>query len=240
MVRFKYLIIIVSILVLNFKSFPQVKKSGFIISCGINLISSSEIYSNPYSPNLIERNRSFEIRNIFSPSLEIEYRFNEEVSIGISTEYVKTIRGGNYIFALAGNQVVELESEDGFVFVPFELSVYQLLPFSTENFNFILGGGLGYYSGYHLRNFGDAQITTLESSLVFGILVSAAIDYKIFENIALSLKTKYRAPEIKVKSRYDQNVINYKGKTINLIEDTFNSKIGINGTVFSFSLKYLF
>lgn len=234
-------IIVLLLLVISFSDFfPQTKREGFSILGGLGLISSSKIYPNPNSSNLIERNKSFEIENIISPFLEIKYSFNEEVSIGISSEYASKMKKGNYVAALAGSQLVELESEDGFNFIPIELSIYQTLPFSTTNFKFNIGGGLGYYFANMKRNFGDTKISTVESSQVFGIQVSASIEYKIFDYLGLQLLTKYRAPEIKVTSRYDKNVINYKGKTITLIQDTFDSKISVNGVVLLLGLNYNF
>lgn len=229
------------VLILSYGTFfAQTKKEGFTVNFGLGLISSSKIFPNPNSSDLIERNKSFEITNILSPTLEIKYGFNEEVSIGVSSEYASKMKKGNFVSALSGSQLVELESEDGFIFIPIELSVYQTLPFSTENFKFNIGGGLGYYIANLKRNFGDTKISTVESSPVFGIQVSAAVEYKILEYLGFYLQTKYRAPEIKVSSKYDKNTIEYKGKTITILQDTFDSKISVNGVVLVLGLTYNF
>lgn len=220
--------------------FSQVKNEKVSIGLGLGLISTSKIFPNPNSSNIIERNRAFELENILSPNLELRYHFNEEVSVGLSTEYASTMKTGNYVIALAGNQIVELKSEDGFDFLPIELSVYQTLPFSTNQFSFLIGGGLGYYKAWHKRNFGDTKISTLESSGVFGIQVSASVEYSFYDNLNFYFLTKYRAPEIKVKSKYDKTSINYQGRVITIIEDTFNSKISVNGVVLMLGLKYNF
>jgi hypothetical protein len=216
----------------------QSNKDGFTLSVGAGLISSSKIFPNPNSSNIVERNKSFEIENIFSPSLEVKYRFNEEVSIGISSEYAVKMKKGNYVTALSGSQIVELESEDGFEFIPVELSVYQTLPFSTESFYFNIGGGFGYYIAKMKRNFGDTKISAVESTPVFGIQVSASVEYKFIDKLSLFLQTKYRAPEIKVKNRYDKNVVNYQGRTITILQNTFDSKIGVNGVVLMLGIIY--
>lgn len=231
---------LVLLIILNFNLYPQNTKEGFKINLGLGLISSSKIYQNPNSSNIIERNKSFELENILSPTFEVRYSFNEEVSIGLSSEYASVMKKGNFVTALAGNQVVELESEDGYVFIPIELSVYQTLPFSTEDFKFNIGGGLGYYIANLKRNFGDTKISTLESSPVFGINVSAAVEYMLTKNFSVYIQTKYRAPEIKVKSKYDKNIINYKGREITIIQDSFDSKISVNGVVLVLGLSYNF
>ncbi len=232
------LVLIITLLTVN--HFPQSKESGFRVSFGLGLISSSKIFPNPNSSDLIERNKSFEITNILSPGIEIKYSFNEEVSIGLSSEYASKMNKGNFVSALSGSQLVELESEDGFVFIPIELSVYQTLPFSTENFKFNIGGGLGYYIADFKRNFGDTKISTVESSPVFGIQVSTQMEYKIFEYLGIYLQTKYRAPEIKFTSRYDKKDINYKGRTITILQDTFDSKLSVNGVVLVVGVNYNF
>jgi hypothetical protein len=150
------------------------------------------------------------------------------------------MKKGNFVIALSGAQLVELESEDGFNFIPVEISVYQTLPFSTETFKFIIGGGLGYYYAALKRNFGDTKISTVEAPPVFGIQVSTSMEYKFFENLGINLQTKYRAPEIKVKSKYNSNTVNYKDRTITIIQDTFDSKISVNGVVLVLSLTYNF
>jgi len=221
-------------------NFAQSKEEGFTLNLGLGLISSSKIFPNPNSSNVIERNKAFEIMNILSPTLEIKYRFNEEVSIGLSSEYASKMNKGNFVSALSGSQIVELESEDGYVFIPIELSVYQTLPFSTENFKFNIGGGLGYYMGYLKRNLGDTKISTIESSPVFGIQVSASVEYKLLDKLGIYLQTKYRAPEIKVTSRYEKNIVEYKGRTITILQDDFDSKISVNGVVLLLGLTYNF
>lgn len=238
MSKLNYIIFLIIFFNCNF--YAQSKGEGFSLNVGLGLISSSKIFPNPNSSNLIERNKSFEITNILSPTFEIKYSFNEEVSIGLSSEYASKMKKGNFVTALSGSQIVELESEDGFIFIPIELSVYQTLPFSTENFKFNIGGGLGYYIANLKRNFGDTKISTVESSPVFGIQVSASMEYKLLEYLGLYLQTKYRAPEIKVSSRYDKNTIEYKGKTITILQDTFDSKISVNGVVLVIGLTYNF
>ncbi len=237
----KFRIVVLLLLIfLTDKYLSQSKEVGFGLNIGLGLISSSEIFPNPNSSDLIERNKSFEIANILSPTVEIKYRFNEEVSVGLSSEYASKMKKGNFVSALSGSQIVELESEDGFVFIPVELSVYQTLPFSTENFKFNIGGGLGYYFASLKRNFGNTKISTVEASPVFGIQVSASVEYKISNYLGFCLLTKYRAPEIKIKSRYDSKIVEYKGKTITLLQDTFDSKVSVNGVVLVLGFSYNF
>ena len=44
---------------------------------------------------------------------------------------------------------------DGYELYPVELSIYYFLPFSTEDFKFYMGGGMGIYPGKRTREFGN-------------------------------------------------------------------------------------
>jgi hypothetical protein len=220
--------------------FSQSENIGFSVSSGVGLISSSKIFPNPKSSDLIQRNKSYEIANVLAPFIELKYHFNSELSIGLSAEYSSKMIKGNFVTALSGNQLVELESEDGYSFIPIEISIFQTLPFSTNDFNFNIGGGLGYYFAFFKRNFGNAVVQNVESSPVFGIQVSTSVEYKLFEYIKIYLQTKYRAPEIKVKSKYDKNEIVYKNRTITILQDTFDTKISVNGVVLTLGLSVNF
>lgn len=114
------------------------------------------------------------------------------------------------------------------------------MPFSTELFKFNMAGGIGYYHAIHTRKFGDTDISNLETKPVIGIQVSTGMEYLITENIGVRIQMKFRAPEIKVKSKYNSTTVNYKGNTITILQDTFDSKVSVNGAVFMLGVSYSF
>lgn len=221
-------------------AFSQYQNHDFSISVGSVYITSAELFLNPNSSDIFLRNQSFELKDIFSPAIEIRYRLSEAVAIGLSTEYNKKSQKGNFLTVLAGSQIIQLESEDGFVFIPVEIAVYHILPFSTESFKFNMAGGIGYYHAIHTRKFGDTDISNLETKPVIGIQVSTGMEYLITENIGVRIQMKFRAPEIKVKSKYNSTTVNYKGNTITILQDTFDSKVSVNGAVFMLGVSYSF
>lgn len=233
----KFLLVLI---ILAVPTFSQNQNHDFNISIGPVYITSAELFLDPNSSDIFLRNQSFELKDIFSPAVEIRYRLSEAVTIGLSTEYNKKSQRGNFLTVLAGSQIIQLESEDGFVFIPVELSVYHIMPFSTELFKFNMAGGIGYYHAIHTRKFGDTDISNLETKPVVGIQVSAGMEYLITENIGVRLQMKFRAPEIKVKSKYNSTTVNYKGNTITILQDTFDSKVSINGAVFMLGVSYSF
>lgn len=228
------------LIILTAPNFSQNQNHDFNISIGSVYITSAELFLNPNSSDIFLRNQSFELKDIFSPAIEIRYRLSEAVAIGLSTEYNKKSQKGNFLTVLAGSQIIQLESEDGFVFIPVELSVYHIMPFSTESFKFNMAGGIGYYYAIHTRKFGDTDISNLETKPVLGIQVSAGMEYLIKQNIGIRLQMKFRAPEIKVKSKYNNTTVNYNGNTITILQDTFDSKVSINGAVFMLGVSYSF
>ncbi len=231
---------LLTLTLLNSSNFSQDENYNFNITVGSVYLTSAALFLNPNSSDIFLRNQSFELKDIFSPTIEIRYRLSESVAIGLSTEYSRKSQRGNFLTVLAGSQIIQLESEDGFVFIPAELSVYHILPFSTESFKFNMAGGLGYYHAVHTRKFGDTEISNLESKPVIGIQVSAGMEYLINGNFGLRLQMKFRAPEIKVKSKYNETTVNYRGNIITILQDTFDSKVSINGAVFVLGFSYSF
>lgn len=231
---------LLALTILSASAYSQNHNQDFNISVGSVYITSAALFLNPNSSDIFLRNQSFELKDIFSPAVEIRYRLSEAVAIGLSTEYNRKSQRGNFLTVLAGSQIIQLESEDGFVFIPVELSVYHIMPFSTESFKFNMAGGLGYYHAIHTRKFGDTDISNLETKPVIGIQVSAGMEYLFTQNIGIRLQMKFRAPEIKVKSKYNNTTVNYKGNTITILQDTFDSKVSVNGAVFMLGVSYSF
>lgn len=236
----QYLKILFVVGFLSFSAFPQYQNTQFNICVSSVYVTSAELFLNPNSSDIFLRNQSFELKDIFSPAIEIRYKLSDAVVIGLSSEFDKKSQKGNFLTVLAGSQIIQLESEDGFIFIPVELSVYHILPFSTESFKFNMGGGLGFYYATHTRKFGDTEISNVETKPVVGIQVGAGMEYLLTENIGVRLQMKFRAPEIKVKSKYNNTTVNYKGNTITILQDTFDSKISVNGAVFMLGVSYSF
>lgn len=222
------------------ETYAQFNDKLFSINASAVYTTTAEIFLNPNSSDIVLRNESFELTDMLSPSFDFRFQLTKEVLVGISTEYLKTSQSGSFLTVFAGSQIVNLEVEDGFEFIPVELSVYHLMPFSTEFFKFTMGGGIGYYIAKQTRKFGNTDISNIKMEPAFGIQVSAGLEYLLRSYISLRFQMKFRAPEIKVKSQYNSTTVNYKGNTIEILQDTFDSKISVNGAMFSVGLSYLF
>ncbi|MGE5354156.1 MAG: hypothetical protein ACM3P0_18865 [Acidobacteriota bacterium] len=212
----------------------------FSLSLNYNYTTTARIFLNPKSPDEILRNNAFYMEDIFSPSMDLRYRLTEDILIGLNVEYIKKVQAGPNLTVLGGDGTQTIMVEDGFKVIPFELSAYYILPFSTEKFKFIMGGGLAYYYGEHLRKFGDEEVSNLKREFAYGIQAVVSSDYMINNFLSLRGEMKFRDPELEVTSKYKNKRVNYNGATIVLAQDTFQSKINIDGVTFTLGMAFHF
>lgn len=221
------------------ETLAQFNKS-FGISLNAVYSTSARIYLSPNSSDPILRNNSFIIENMFNPAVELRYRISDDILIGFNTEYMVKSEIGPNLTVFLGNSTVTIDVEDGFSLIPFELTAYYVLPFSTSKFKFLMGGGLGYYFGSHIRKFGDVDISNLERKIAYGIHVSVSMEYLIRDFVSIRSEMKFRDPQFSVKSKYSKKNVNYKGNLINLAQDSFDSKINVDGVAFILGLVFHF
>lgn len=231
---------VILIIILSIPVNSQYNGYNFSFSSGVVYTTEAEIFLNPGSVDPIVRNRSFEIQDVINPSLELRYRISEHLIIGLSAEFISVTQMGRNLTVLEGNNEIRLETEDGFNLLPLEASIFYQMPFSTESFKFLMGGGVGAYIGEFTRIFGDTEISTLERQTAFGIQVSISAEYLPIERFGLRLEMKFRDPEFKSKSKYNKDVVNYKGDQITILRDTFDTKVNVNGVTFLLAAAFYF
>jgi hypothetical protein len=139
---------------------------------------------------------------------------------------------GSTLRVFINNTTSVINIEEGFDLIPIELSLYYQLPFSTESFKFLMGGGGGYYIAEHIRKFGDVSVKNVEREAAFGIHVSISMEYLLRENIGLRTEMKFRDPQNSLTSKYTKEEVNYPDGTIRLPQDHFSSKINVDGVTF--------
>jgi len=235
--KLKYFIIIIAIL----SSAVYAQFNDKRLSIGINGVytTTAQIYLNPASSDPVIRNTSFEISDIFDPAIDIRYRITDDIIIGIASEYMNASAGGENLTVISGNITENIDVRDGFLLIPVEVSGYYILPFSTEKFKFLMGGGGAYYWGEHVRKFGDADISTVSRNFAYGIQVSVSMDYMIQEELTVHAEMKFRDPQFQLKSEYKNQEVNYNGQTIFLEQKTFDSKINVDGVTFILGFSFL-
>jgi hypothetical protein len=215
----------------------QIKNTGFSFLVKENFTSSSRLYLSPKSPDIVERNSSYAIDNIFSPAFEIRYQISTQMFLGLNFEYVSKTRKGIYLDVLDNDRVESVELEEGYSVVPVEFSFLYQLPFSSDIFKVLMYGGMGCYIGNNIRKFGDVSISTAKRKFAYGIHVGVSFEYELNSFIAASGELKFRDPEVDITSAYDNRTVHYGDKTVLLGQDHFDSKINIDGITYSLGIK---
>ena len=234
-----YLCPLIFFIILTLKSsFAQFNYHSFGVSANVVYTTSAEIFLNPNSSDPVVRNQSYTLEDIFNPALDVRYRLSEHFILGINLEYINKSAEAPNLTAFIGSQVVVLDVEDGFRVIPIELTAHYFFPFSTEDFKFLMGGGVGYYRGEFTRKISDAELALVERKIALGIHVSASMDYIVINNFSMRLEMRFRDPQYEVKSEYTKKEVVYQGETINLPDDAFETKVNIDGLTFILGIVY--
>ncbi len=233
---FKFLIIVFLSIFFSAHTIAQFSTAKLGIAVNAVYTTSVDIFLNPNSSNSEVRNKSFTLENIWNPGIDIRYRFTNEFILGLNIEYMKKTATVPNLTAFVGNQVFVFEVEDGFSAVPIELTAHYYFPFSTEDFKFMMGGGVGYYIGEFIRKFQEVELEITQRKFALGLHVSASIDYIIIENLSARFEMKFRNPQYTITSKYSQTEVTYQGNVIQLPENPFDTKVDINGLTFIFGL----
>ncbi|MCH7723344.1 MAG: hypothetical protein IIC76_08450 [Bacteroidetes bacterium] len=216
--------------------------NGNDISIGIYgfYTTSASVFLNPNASDIVVRNKSFLIEDIWNPGVDIRFRVSEPLILGLNIEYIRITRSAPNLNVFLGGSVVTLIVDDGFKLIPVELSAYYLLPFSTEGFKFLMGGGLAYYNGEFIREIGETEVKNITKEAAFGIHVSISMDYVPINDVAIRFQMKFRDPQFTVSSQYEQQEIEYEGNVIILPEGSFNTKINLDGITFMLGAAFQF
>ena len=219
-------------LVMFSSGFAQFNEHNFGLSINGAYTTSAEIFLNPNSSDLTIRNSSFELTDIFSPSIDFRYKLARQFIVGLSVEYVNKTKTAPNLNVFIGSQVVAINVEDGLRVLPVELSAFYLFPFSNEEFIFLMGGGIGYYRGEFTRKVSDAELSLTSRKIAIGIHVMTSMDYMLLENLSFRFEMKFRDPQYNVTNKYTKTEVEYNGTTIQLTEENFETKVNINGITF--------
>lgn len=216
--------------------------NGNDISIGVYgfYTTSASVFLNPNASDIVVRNESFLIEDIWNPGVDIRFRVSEPLILGLNIEYIRITKSAPNLNVFLGGSVVTLIVDDGFKLIPVELSAYYLLPFSTEGFKFLMGGGLAYYNGEFIREIGETEVKNITKEAAFGIHVSISMDYVPINDVAIRFQMKFRDPQFTVSSQYEQQEIEYEGNVIILPEGSFNTKINLDGITFMLGAAFQF
>lgn len=109
---------------------------------------------------------------------------------------------------------LRVPNEEGFVMTAYELSGYYIVPISSENIKFYIGGGFGLYDGERIRTFANVSAATIKSESNIGIHVMTGIDYKVNSRFAIRGELKFRDPHFDITDKFDQAYAEYLGERV--------------------------
>ncbi len=224
----KFIKILFLISLLSIITSAQSNGKDFGISFNFNYTTTSKLYLQPDSPDLILRGVHQTLDDIYSYSIEVRYQISESIILGLGTESIKKTFDNS--INLGGIRAL---MKDGYKTVPIEFSAYYLIPFSTERFKFYMGGGFGLYIGQQIRELGDVSISNESKKIGYGIQVSVGMDYLVNQFLSLRGQMRFRDPEFEMESKYSDTTVNYNGRIYILPAEKFTSKVNINGITFA-------
>jgi hypothetical protein len=233
----KYCLSLIFLLSLN--AFPQYDKK---FSIGINFIYTTDarIFLHPNAADPFERTTEFDLSGINSPGINFRYKLLEELYLDLDLEYLKKTGTGLNEQAYINGILSDINVEDGFRMIPVELSIYYLLPFSTDNLKFLMGGGGGYYYGSMIRKFGSLDVSTIKRKIAYGIQVSVDMEYVLLQDFSVRAEMKFRDPQFTVSNHYNKQEFSYEGNMVRIARQDFETKINVYGVNFLFGFVYHF
>lgn len=220
--------------------YPQYYDKDFSVSVNGVYTTSASVYLTPFSSDPFLRNNAFPLEDIFNPAIEFRYKVSEALMLGFGTEYMKSLKAGPNLTVFGGNSTINIVVDDGFILIPLEFTLFYILPFSTEDFKFAMGGGVGYYLGEHVRQFGQVKVSNVERKTAYGIHVLISGDYMITDFLSARGEMKFRDPQFTVTSKYNKREVEHNGVLITLPQQSFDSKINVDGVTFILGIAFHF
>lgn len=225
--------VIILFVLFSSAGFTQFNGNKFTVGADCVYTTSSKVYLYPNSADLTLRNKAFPIDDIVNPGINFRYRLTGSLLIGLNTEYMtKTISAKN-LTVFYNDRTAAINVHDGFILVPVELTLYYLLPFSTERWKFLMGGGAAYYYGEQVRKFGNETVKSVPKNIAYGIHVLIGGEYLLTNFLSIRMAMKFRDPQFTVMNTYLKKNVDYNGTIITIAQHTFESKINVDGVTFS-------
>lgn len=232
--------LLILLFVISFVSVKaQYNGANFGLSGNFIYTTTAKYYPYPNSSDIIEGSYSITIDDITSFSAELKYKLSESIFMGANVEFIEAeFRGSTKL--LIGQDYEDAAVFDRFTVIPFEISLYYVLPFSGEKFKFLMEGGAAYYYGSFDREMGDAAIENTKKDFAYGIHTGLSMEYLFSDYFILQFKMKFRDPEVEIESRYNSNTVNINGREAIIPRETFASKLNIDGVSFVLGISTQF
>lgn len=235
-----FLILIISLPASGQENGKQPSDFSWNLRANYNYTTDAKIFYFPNSSDFELRNSYFPLNSITNFSAEIRYIASELIDIALNIEYIDATKTSNNLAVIYNERTELINVADGFYVFPVELMLRYKLPFSSDKFIFSFGGGVGVYYGGQIRKAGNTEVSNIKRDIGFGILVGFDLDYYFSESFFLTSGMKFRDPEFRVTSSYDKREITWNGRQVLIPQESFESKINMDGILFRIGLGISF
>jgi opacity protein-like surface antigen len=158
--------------------------------------------------------------------------------IGISIERIRS--NGSSFSGLGNSPYVIIPVTEGFDMTLAEVSGYYIVPVSTDEIQFYMGGGFGYYNGQRHSSFAGIVPIVLKTESNVGIHVLTGVEYALTKNLGLRGELKFRDPHFDVTDKYKQGSVYYKGYYIRLRQTESVTRVNLNGINYMLGVVFKF
>ncbi len=230
--KFK-IIIFIFLICATGKIFPQYETGNLSFGFNASYITTARMFLNPESENFDLRNRGIDVEDIYGYSADLRYAISSRIILGLNVDLIEKTLNLPNLLANTSEGLRSIGVDDGFRLIPVELTVYYFLPFSTDKFKFMMGGGAGYYYGKFIRKLNEDLIESENKEFSYGIHVAVSMDYLISKMIAIRTEMKFRDPQYTTTNTYKSREVENEGRPVLLLNDSFRTKINVDGVSFS-------
>jgi opacity protein-like surface antigen len=211
------------------------------------ILASGVLSANDYDLSLSVKG-SFTTSTRFTYNIDRVNTFSEERTITSNLGYGADLRWNilwdRFYIGVSGEKIAGMDKwsvlypqygylavphQEGFEVTAVELSGYYVVPISSEEIRFYLGGGLGTYDGSRTFSIAGVKTETISSASYMGIHVMTGIDYRLHARIGLRLEIKFRDPHFDVTTKFEQPSAEYQGRRIALPQTEEVTKVNLFG-----------
>jgi hypothetical protein len=180
------------------------QEDNYSLSIKLSYTTSSKIFLNPTSTDLLLRGKYFSIDNIYGWGIELRRKINDtQIQVGLSVDYVSKLE-----------DIQPTNSKDGFWAIPIELTGYFYIPILEGDLKIFLGGGGGYYMGERTYYISQTKAQVIEHSPGAGIHILGGVDYLFYKGLGIRSQMKFRDVQFRTTSRIqDSNIGDLQSQT---------------------------
>ncbi|MBI3787400.1 MAG: outer membrane beta-barrel protein [Ignavibacteriales bacterium] len=200
--------------------------------------TSSKVFANPDSPSPDVRSQYLDFSNIYGGGIEFRFKNpDDNFFLSLSVEYLSKRQEQSQLTALT-TPPRRVEVTDGFRLIPVELGANIFIPLGSQTVRMAMGGGVGLYYGQRILSVAGTSARQQNKPISYGIHVESSFDYRIVPRISVRGEMRFRDPEVTAENQFEETTIQVNGSTVRLPQNSFRTKINVNGLSFGLGVVF--